>query len=85
MPSEILNTLTALDASRDAREQGLKRRVAELEKDNRELRELLAKSTALASKHTLALGLLIGHLRGQGLDREQIDALTCGALGLVRA
>jgi hypothetical protein len=85
MPSKILDTLTALDAERDAEELRLKMRVAELEQTNRELRELLVASTDLSSRHTAALGFLIDHLRGQGLGREQIDALTLGALRLGRA
>lgn len=85
MPSKILDTLTALDARRDAKERRLKGRVAELERTNRDLRELLAQSTDLASRHTAALGFLIDHLRRQGLGRQQIDALTFGVLRLEQA
>lgn len=80
--SRILDTLAELDVARDARERELEQRVAELKRESAELRELLRQSTELASRHTLAVGFLITHLRDQGLGRDQIVALTCGTLDL---
>lgn len=78
--SGILDTLAALDAARDARERELEQRVAELEAENRKLREMLQKSTELVSRRTLAVSFLMTHLRDQGMTREQIAALTHGML-----
>lgn len=80
-----LDALAALDAERDGREAELGRRVAELKAANARLSDLLREATALSGRHTLAVGLLIAHLRSQGLSVEQIDDVTYRLLNLRQA
>lgn len=80
--SKILEALVALDAKRDAREREQEQRVSELTAENAELTKLLQTATAMSSRRTMALGLMIAHLQAQGLTREQIDRLTMGTLDL---
>lgn len=80
--SPSLQALAALDAERDEREADLRRRLQAAEARNHQLDILLGTATALCSRHTLALGLLIAYLQAQGLDRAAIDRLTLGSLDL---
>ena len=57
---------------------------AEKERANRTHTQLM-EATALLSRHTMALGFLLNHLKAQGMTLEDIDRLTLNALNLARA
>lgn len=80
--SRILSALAQIDAERDFVEADLRRQVAELKVENTAQFKLIQEATSLSSRRHLAIALMIGYLREQGLSREQIDRLTAGNLDL---